>query len=75
MLKPFSCLSPARRGSPDQPGRRALALDQRIGEKRRGVHHALDGGEGEPLALEQMPQPVITPSVGSFGVVSALWLQ
>ena len=30
----------ARRG--EQPGLRALALDQRVGEQRRGMHHAAD---------------------------------
>ena len=30
----------------DEPGRRALALDQRIGEERRGMHHAADVGGG-----------------------------
>ena len=38
----------------DEPGRRALALDQGVGEERGRVHHAADVGGGD-VALGQQP--------------------
>jgi hypothetical protein len=37
----------------DEPGGRALAFDQRVGEQRRRVHHARHVAVSEPLGLEQ----------------------
>ncbi len=59
----------------DEGGLRALALDERVGGKRRAVNEDADIARREARLREDEPMPSITPSSGAWVVVRTLPLQ